>query len=134
MKHILKAGAIALTTLSGGAVAADPAFGIGLTYVLGGDFALGFRVFSDNKQKRGALALGVEYKFSSQSFRPTVGAAYLDKNAYVDLSLGYDINVGAVDFGIGLGGLGNMQKNTTNTTGPVVVSDPGVTGPTDTAF
>lgn len=86
-----------------GAAKADPSFGMGLTFVFGGDVALGVRVFSDDRAERGALALGLDYKFRSQSFRPTVGAAYLNEDFYLDFSLGFDFESEVLDYGIGLG-------------------------------
>ncbi len=88
---------------NGGTVQADPSFGFGLTYVFGGDWAVGVRVFHDDEPESAVLALGLDYKFGSQSFRPTVGAAYLDEDFYVDFSLGYDTRLQALDYGIGVG-------------------------------
>ena len=47
-------------------------------------------------------SVGVDYMFGSQSWRGTVGAAYLGNNAYIDLGIG--LGDGAIDFGVGVGG------------------------------
>lgn len=110
MKNLLKSSALAATLLGAGTAHADPSFGIGISYIFGGDWALGLRVFHDDKPGKAVVAIGADYKFSSQSFRPTVGVAYLEEKYYVDLSLGYDTRIQALDYGIGLGGSINTQK------------------------
>ena len=111
MKRIALVTALAMTAgFAAPAVQADPAFGLGFSFVFGGgnnDVAFGARVFSDDTPQNGAVSLGLDYKFGSNSFRPNIGAAYLDNDVYGDLSIGYDIGAGAMDFGIGLGGWGN---------------------------
>lgn len=101
-KHISSA-VLAAFLLGSGAAKADPSFGFGLTYVFGGDWAVGVRVFHDDEPESAVLALGADYKFGSRSFRPTVGAAYLDEDYYIDFSLGYDIKAQALDYGFGFG-------------------------------
>lgn len=104
MKKLIKSGALTAAFLSGGVVHAEPAFGVGVSYVFGGDFALGFRIFHDNEPDSAVLALGADYKFRSQSFRPTVGVGYLDEDYYLDFSLGYDTKSQSLDYGVGVGG------------------------------
>ncbi|MDQ2089329.1 hypothetical protein [Marimonas arenosa] len=109
MKPTLFAAALTALTLTP-AAQADPAYGIGLTYTFGaggGDVAIGARVFSDDTPENGALSLGLDYKINSQSLRPSIGAAWLDRDVYGDLSLGYDFGAQSVDFGLGLGGWSN---------------------------
>ncbi|WP_133169902.1 hypothetical protein [Shimia abyssi] len=109
--------------LSSGAKA-DPAFGVGLTYIFGGDVAFGVRVFSDDRPEQGALALGLDYKFLAKSWRPNVGAAYLDEDFYADFSVGLDLTTQELDFGIGAGAALNVQ-NVPSSGGPT----PGATDP-----
>lgn len=111
------------------AAQADPSFGFGVSFIFGGDVAVGVRVFSDDRAERGALALGLDYKLRAQSWRPNVGAAYLDEDWYVDLSLGYDFSAQSVDFGGGLGLTSNVNARTT--TAPPVGPVTPPTGPTD---
>lgn len=82
---------------------ADPSFGFGISFIFGGDVAIGVRVFSDDQPERGALALGLDYKIKAKTVRPTVGVAYLDTDYYMDFSVGYDIRAKTMDYGIGLG-------------------------------
>ncbi|KAA0920345.1 hypothetical protein FLO80_04335 [Aquicoccus porphyridii] len=109
MKRIALASGLALA-LSAPALQADPAFGLGVSYVFGGgtsDVAIGARAFSDDTPHEGVVSLGLDYKLGSQSLRPNIGAAYLDDDVYGDVSLGYDFGTKGVDFGVGLGGWGN---------------------------
>ncbi len=103
MKKHISSFVLAAILAVGGTAHAEPSFGFGLTYVFGGDWAVGVRVFHDDEPESAVLALGVDYKFGSGSFRPTVGAAYLDEDFYLDFSLGYDIRAQALDYGLGLG-------------------------------
>ncbi len=104
-------GVVLAAILTGSSAAqADPSFGFGLTYVFGGDWALGVRVFHDDEPESAVLALGFDYKFGSQAFRPTIGAAYLDEDFYIDFSLGYDTRLQALDYGIGVGAAFETEK------------------------
>ncbi len=103
MKRVLTAGVLGAALFGSAGAQADPSFGLGLTYVFGGDWAVGARVFHDDEPGSAVLAIGADYKFGSQSFRPTVGAAYLEEDYYLDFSLGYDTRLQAVDYGMGLG-------------------------------
>jgi hypothetical protein len=60
-------------------------------------------MFHDDEPESAVLAIGADYKFGSQAFRPTVGAAYLDEDFYLDFSLGYDTRIQALDYGVGIG-------------------------------
>lgn len=108
-KHI-SCAFLAAFLLSSGTAKADPSFGFGLTYVFGGDWAVGVRVFHDDEPESAVLALGFDYKFGSQAFRPTIGAAYLDEDFYIDFSLGYDTRLKALDYGVGVGAAFETQK------------------------
>ena len=108
---LLAVAVATVTWLAGQSAHADPAFGFGLSYTFGGgggDVAIGARVFSDNQPQNGVASIGLDYKINSQSFRPNIGAAWLDDDVYGDLSLGYDLGDQSVDFGVGLGGWGNF--------------------------
>lgn len=96
---------VALALALAGPVAADPTLGVGLSISFGGgtvDTGLGLRLFSDDERDKGALSLGVDYMFVEQTVRPTVGAAYLMDNTYIELNGGVSIATG--EFGFGFGG------------------------------
>jgi hypothetical protein len=82
---------------------ADPALGIGVSFVFGGDTAIGLRIFSDDEPEELVASIGVDYVIGAQRVRPTVGAAYLDENIYFGLDMGYDFSRGMVDFSVGIG-------------------------------
>lgn len=91
---------------------ADPTVGLGLSFSFGGgkvDTGIELRVFSDNRRNRAVGSLGVDYMLSSQSWRGTVGAAYLGNNSYIGLDLGIGLRDGAIDFGIGVGGANTIR-------------------------
>ncbi|GAA6178738.1 hypothetical protein NBRC116594_01760 [Shimia sp. NS0008-38b] len=117
MKSIFASAAVAIGCLSASTGVSGPSYGIGLTYVFGGDFALGFRVFHDDEPGSAVLAIGADYKFSSQAFRPTVGVGYLDEDYYLDFSLGYDTRLQALDYGMGLGASFETEEEAGTTTG-----------------
>lgn len=88
--------------------AADPTIGLGLSFSFGGgqvNTGVGLRVFSDNRRDSVVGSVGVDYMFGTQSFRGTVGAAYLGPNTYLGLDMGLDFNGGGVGFGFGAGGV-----------------------------
>jgi hypothetical protein len=85
---------------------ADPTLGLGLSFSFGGgqvDTGVGLRVFSDNERDSLVGSVGVDYMFGSQSWRGTVGAAYLGNNSYFGLDLGIGLRDGAIDFGASAG-------------------------------
>jgi hypothetical protein len=107
-------------------VQADPAVGLGLSFTFGTggvNTGLGIRVFSDDREDRVVGAIGLDYQFATGTFRGTVGPAYLGRNSYIGLDLGFGLNGGGVDFGIGLGGAGTKKP-----AAPAAAPDP-VTGP-----
>ncbi len=108
---------------------ADPTVGVGLSFSFGGgkpQTGIGLRVFSDNERDSFVGSVGVDYMFGSQSFRGTVGGAYLGDNTYLGLDMGLDFNGGGVGFGFGAGGVGT--KAATDACGNPVGSDPGDPG------
>ncbi len=112
----------ALLCLSSPALA-DPTVGLGLSFSFGGgepQTGVGLRVFSNDKRDSFVGSVGVDYMFGTQSFRGTVGGAWLSNGAYLGLDMGLDFNGGGVGFGFGAGGVG--------TKAPAVFSDDGCTG------
>lgn len=103
---------------------ADPTvgFGLSLTFGSGGvDYGVGLRVFSDDREDRAAASLGVDYLFGSNSWRGTLGAAYLMDNSYVELNGGYNFTSGTFDFGFGAGGADTKARSAG---APAVVAPP----------
>ena len=104
--------------LTSSPVLADPTLGSGLNITFGSggkDVGAGVRVFSNDEKGKAAASLGLDYMFGSQSWRGSLGAAYMMDNSYIELNGGYDFNSGGFDFGIGAGG-----ANTTDpSNGPV---------------
>ena len=81
---------------------ADPTIGIGLSLSFGGgapQTGVGLRVFSDNSPNSVAGSLGVDYQLKSQSWRGTIGAAYLGNAAYIGLDMGLGFGNGGIGFG-----------------------------------
>ena len=103
---IMAIGVAMTTALAARAAKADPSYGLGVSFIFGGgqnDVAIGAKVFSDDTPQNGAVSVGLDYKIGSQSFRPNIGAAYFDNDAYGDISIGYDLGAQGIDFGIGVG-------------------------------
>ncbi|ANG61363.1 hypothetical protein A8C75_02040 [Marinobacterium aestuarii] len=83
---------------------ADVGVGAGLTYVFGGNgLALGIKAFSSDDEDEAAASLGLDYVFSSRSWRPNIGATYLFDSSYVDVTAGYNYGTRAWDLGLGAG-------------------------------
>ena len=106
---------IALATLLSLATPAlaDPSLGLGLSLSFGGgkpQTGIGLRVFSDDERDSFVGAVGVDYMFGAQSFRGTVGGAYLGNDTYLGLDMGLDFNGGGIGFGFGAGGVGTTQS------------------------
>jgi hypothetical protein len=94
---------------------ADPTLGLGLSFSFGGgsvETGVGVRLFSDDQRDSAVATVGVDYMFQSKRIRPTVGAAYLGDNRYIGLDMGFDLNGGGVDFGVGVGGVNTQDKPT----------------------
>jgi len=92
-----------LSLLAIGPAKADPAVGVGVSILFGGETSLGLRIFSSDRRDRAAASVGLDYVFRSQRVRPTIGAAYLGNNAYIGLDMGLDLARGGVDFSAGIG-------------------------------
>lgn len=85
---------------------ADPTVGFGINVTFGNGTAntgVGVRVFSNDRKDEGAASLGLDYMFTSQSWRGSLGAAYLMDDSYIELNGGYNFGSGTVDLGIGAG-------------------------------
>lgn len=92
--------------------AADPAVGFGLTITFGAgqpEVGAGLRVFSNDEEDKLAASLGLDYMFTSQSFRGSLGAAYLMNDSYIGLDGGYNFTTGTFGFGIGGGTVDTSQ-------------------------
>ena len=108
----------ALPALLASPVAADPTIGLGLSLSYGGgnvNTGIGLRVFSDDRRDTTVGSIGLDYMFGSQSWRGTVGAAYLGKRGYVGLDLGIGLQDGAIDIGVGLGGVNTKSRSRSRT-------------------
>ncbi len=85
---------------------ADPTLGVGVNFTFGNgqvNGGIGVRVFSDDEEDSAAVSLGLDYMFGSESWRTSVGAAYLMDNSYVELNGGYDFGLGVFNAGLGVG-------------------------------
>ena len=118
---LFKISTILATTLALATPAlADPTVGLGLSFSFGGgkpQTGIGLRVFSDNERDSFVGSVGVDYMFGTQSFRGTVGGAYLGHNTYLGLDMGLDFNGGGFGFGFGAGGVGT-KAGTSSDEGP----------------
>ena len=107
---LTKISAVLATTLALATPAlADPTVGLGLSFSFGGgkpQTGVGLRVFSNDKRDSFVGSVGVDYMFGTQSFRGTLGGAYLGNNTYLGLDMGMDFNGGGFGFGLGAGGVG----------------------------
>lgn len=113
--------AVALGMSIAAPAVADPTIGLGLSYSFGGgksETGIGLRLFSDNTRDSVVGSLGVDYQFSSKSWRGTLGAAYLGKNTYIGLDMG--LGGGGVDYGVSLGAVGSKAKSSA----PIVTPPP----------
>ena len=74
----------------------NPTVGLGLTFAFGGDgkmeTGIGLRVFSSNQRNKAAATVGLDYMFSSQRIRPTLGVAYMGSDAYIGADVGFGLN------------------------------------------
>ena len=97
---------------------ADPTLGLGLSLSFGAgspQTGIGLRVFSDDAADSIVGSVGVDYMLNSQSWRGTLGGAYLGSNAYVGLDMGLGFGGGGVDFGLSAGAV-----NSSNPSGPKI--------------
>lgn len=111
----LAASALAAAALSTSAWAGT-AVGAGLSWTFGGPKplagpALGIKVFSTDKEKKGAGYVGVDYAFADGGLRPNVGVAYLGQNhIYVGADVGYSFVQQGLSFGAGAGYVDTKKK------------------------
>jgi len=122
---------IAPLTLASPAMA-DPTIGFGLSVQFGGgqvNTGVGLRVFSDDRRDKVVASVGLDYMFGSQSWRATVGPAYLGDNAYISLDLGINLQTGVRDFGIGVGGVNTSTPTTAAPATAPVTPPPAPTPP-----
>lgn len=104
MFKIIKKAVLGIALASLATIAsAGAGFGAGISYVFGDGLGLGVKVFSTDEKYSAAASAGMDYLFGSKAFRPNVGAAYIDKDFYVDLTVGYNLKAKAVDYGVGGG-------------------------------
>ncbi|WP_372990235.1 hypothetical protein [Sulfitobacter sp.] len=118
-KSLIAASALALSLAS--PALADPTVGFGLNLTFGGgkvNTGVGVRLFSNDEKDKAAASLGLDYMFGTQSFRGSLGAAYLMDNSYIELNGGYDFNSGGFDFGIGGGGTNTQDQVAPPNVGP----------------
>jgi hypothetical protein len=112
----LAASALAAATLSTAALAGT-AVGAGLTWTFGGPKpvagpALGIKVFSNDREKKAAGYLGLDYSFADRGLRPNVGVAYLGENhIYLGADVGYSFAQQGVNFGAGLGYVDTKRRD-----------------------
>jgi hypothetical protein len=99
---------------------ADPTVGLGVSFSFGGgqpQTVIGLRAFSDDKSDEFAGTVGFDYVLGTQSWRGTVGAAYLTDNVYVGADVGYGLGNGLIDFSVGAGAVQTTKE-------PVAVVEP----------
>nr|WP_320135908.1 hypothetical protein [uncultured Amphritea sp.] len=90
---------------------ADAGFGAGVTYVFGGGWAVGVKVFTDDEEDKAVGSLGLDYLVGSGAWRPNVGVGYLGENIYGDLSAGYNLDGGTWSFGVGAGAVDTDEED-----------------------
>ena len=112
-----------LMAFSLSAEARDMGVGLGVSYIFGKGPAVGIKAFSDDQENKGAATLGVDYVFSSQSFRPNIGVAYQGQGYFGDVNIGYSFGEQKVDFGTGAG-WSNADDRHKKSPPPVVISNP----------
>lgn len=108
--------ALAAVVVSASAMAGT-AVGAGVTWTFGGPKpmagpALGIKLFSTDKEQKGAAYIGVDYSFSDHGLRPNVGLAYLAKHkTYIGADIGYSFTQQGADFGAGLGFVDSKKRD-----------------------
>ncbi|SOB98551.1 hypothetical protein SAMN05877809_102280 [Rhodobacter sp. JA431] len=85
--------------------AADPTIGVGMTIAFGGSggpqTGIGARIFSDDEEGDTVGTIGLDYMFQSGSWRPSIGAAYIDNDLYIGADIGFGLgNGGGINFGV----------------------------------
>ncbi|MGI3167035.1 hypothetical protein [Pseudooceanicola sp. 200-1SW] len=103
---LLSAATLALGLGLAAPASADPLVGFGVSFAFGGgssDVGLGLRVFSDDEEDTTVASVGMDYMFTSQSWRATAGVAHLMDGSYIGADVGLKLNGGGFDFGLSLG-------------------------------
>ncbi len=103
---------------------ADPTVGFGFNYVFGEGPAIGFKLFTDNKEDSTAGYVGFDYVFRRDAVRPHMGIGYLGQDWYLGVDIGLTGEAARPDFAIGAGLADTeappkprRQTNTTNNGG-----------------
>ncbi|MFC3615609.1 hypothetical protein ACFORG_17770 [Lutimaribacter marinistellae] len=101
--RLVLAAGLALATAS--PVAADPTFGVGLTFVFGDGNGPGLtvKVFSDDEEDSVVASLGIDYLFQANRWRPNIGVAYLGEGWYIGPDLGLVLGDDQASVGISAG-------------------------------
>lgn len=91
----------------------EPAVGLGLSLSFGHGTSspkvgIGMRAFSTDKADATAATIGIDYLPGANTWRPTVGAAYLFDDSYVGLDMG--LSNGSLNFGAS-GGVQNTLND-----------------------
>ena len=106
IRPLLYASVASLASAFAAPVSADPTVGIGFSLSFGGgqpQLGAGVRVFSDDDEDEFVASVGLDYVFTTQSVRPTIGAAYLMDDSYVGLDLGFNSTLKSIDYGASAG-------------------------------
>lgn len=101
----------------------NPTVALTLSFAFGSggvEPGIGLRVLSDNRRTRAAATVGLDYMFTSESFRGTVGAAYIGRNIVGGADVGYNFSSGNFDFGLSAGGAPTKSRTRTVTEETVV--------------
>ena len=67
---------------------------------------IGLRVVSDNQRHSFVGSVGADYRSGSQSWRGTVGGAYLGNDTYIGLDMGLGLDGSGFGVGVSGGGVG----------------------------
>lgn len=121
MSRMTTSVVLAIALGSAAPVHADPVLGLGVTIVFGGGqtrSGIGARVFSDDEEDSAVASLGIDYLFQSHSWRPTLGAAYLNNNTYIGADVGYTLGGGGLNFGLSGGAVNTAAPEATGGSTP----------------
>lgn len=114
MKKAMIGVAFALAFGAGTASADDIGLGIGLTWVFGNDgnsgAAIGLKAFSSREEDKAAGSLGLDYHFATGALRPNIGIAWIGDDIFADANFGYNMAVGKIDFGLGIGAVNSKPE------------------------
>lgn len=124
MCHKVLSAAALICALAAPATA-DPTLGFGLSFTFGGgkiNTGVGLRVFSNDEQDKPAITVGLDYMFGTQSWRGSLGAAYMMDNSYIEMNGGYNFDGSGFDFGFGTG----AARTTAPAKGQIVGNGPAI--------